>query len=155
MLKLIVLAALSAAATMTQAHAQSITGDWVDYSGEVVNVRETGSRYRGAYTTGPDTGKTVLAVAPAGNGTFTGQHTTYRGAKQTQDVTALLQSGQLILQSCFRTPDVSGCIGVDKWRRTVMNYRKLDPNVSDIIRRPKPPPVIRKIPGINLKGSPG
>jgi len=143
------------AASVASAAAQSITGDWLTSTDAKVRVSSSNGRYVGTFTSGPYSGERALNVTGTGNGRYKGQLFRYRGSTRPMNVRGALSSNQLLLDSCADYDDGYGCLNIARWQRARIQLPPhLSPAIKDEIRKPKPPPVIRK-PGLHLKRTPG
>lgn len=139
----------------TPAFAQSIIGNWIDQEGETIEIVSRNGRYHGNLVSGPNAGRRVLQLVANGDGTFSGKKIRLESNSRTSDVQAQLSEGgaRLDLVCAFTRRPRNGCN--ESWRRPIMRYRELPPNVRDEIRKPKPPPVIYRHPDIRIQRAPG
>lgn len=136
----LVLAVLSA--SVASAPAQTIVGDWVTGTNDMVRVSVSNSRFIGYFTSGPYSGKGALAVIETAPGRYSGHRLIYQGGTKRQSVKARISSGRLVLDACFSDADASACTTVETWRREVRRPPQMPPVIRDGIRKPAPPPVI-------------
>jgi hypothetical protein len=125
------------------ASAQSISGRWIDHRDEIVEVSQSGSDYRGHYRTGSDNGRLALEVRSTGNGGYEGQRYAYADGQRVSHVTVTMGSNGLQLKHCFGPDSRPRCM-TETWRREMRRPVQLPPVIRDGIRKPQPPPVIRR-----------
>lgn len=141
-----VLAFTALLTAMSAAPAQSITGFWVDPDNNLVHVNASSAQYRGVFSSGPAKDHVALVVTADGQGAFKGRRYTYEARDSSHDVTARFVSGALQILVCGETAQGGWCKEDQTWQRQPLTFQvqKLPPKIRDEIRKPKPPPVIRR-----------
>jgi hypothetical protein len=133
--------------------AQSISGAWIDGHNQIVEVSKSGFEYLGHYGSGPDNGRLALQIRPDGKGGYKGKWIVYSGGPRVHQVSAMLSGSGLELKWCTGPARRPHCHG-ETWRRQLQRPPKLPPLLKDGIRKPNPPPVIRR-PDLRQQRIPG